>query len=71
MVSVRVVRLYDEYHHTTTNIRMMCIIIEKKRMYRTKGGPQIQTLSKFRCFVPLVEDLVFLHQKGAKVLLTT
>ena len=33
-VSVRVVRMYDEYHHTTTHARMMHIIIEKpERLY--------------------------------------
>ncbi len=31
-VSVRVVRMYDEYHHTTTHARMMHIIIEKERL---------------------------------------
>ncbi len=31
-VSVRVVRMYDEYHHTTTHARMMYIIKEKERM---------------------------------------
>ena len=32
-VSVSVVRMFDEYHHTTTHVRMMYIIIEKERMY--------------------------------------
>ena len=32
-VSVRVVRMYDEYHHKTTHARMMCIFIEKEKMY--------------------------------------
>ena len=32
MPSVRVVRTYDEYHHTTTHARMMHITIEKERV---------------------------------------
>ena len=34
-VSVRVVRMCDEYHHTITHARMMYIIKEKERMYWT------------------------------------